>query len=310
MNLLQRSLILTAFAVLAGCAPAPLKKLDTPMVEAEKADHVVIFIAQSEVAVDDVDVSNGGGGLLGALIEIAVESAKTKNRQEAIAPLRDALLDFEFEAKLIESIKARLPVSLVKADATFKIVHNEAEWRTHLASVVPANVFLVTPRYAFEQDFDIAYVHATAALQQFRSVPPEEKVLKKMSRAEREAVAPMVLHAGSYFSQHVTHSPFERQRKAPGEAGYEHDAAQWRSDGAQPVRDAFAKALDEIALLIQRDGEHPLPRIKKGKTRVYLASPWVQPMLLKGAHVGESPGRSLLMLGESAYWVDDRQIKR
>jgi hypothetical protein len=240
-----------------------------------------------------------------------VESAKTKNRQEAIAPLRDALLDYEYEVKLIEAIKTHLPTSLVKADAAFKIVRNDEEWRAHLQTVVPANVFFVSTRYAFEQEFDIAYVFAGASLQTFKRVPPDEKQRRKMSQNQRKAADPILLHAGVYFSEHLTHSPFEKQKKDKGEARYEHNAAEWRDNGAEPVRLAFTRALDEIASLIQRDGKRSLPPTPKKKdVRVLMAHPAFQPTLIKASRIEQAEGRSLVVIGQNTRWIDDRQIKR
>lgn len=280
------------------------------MVEAGKAEHVVIFLTQSDVLVDDADVGNAGGGLLGALIEVAIESAKTKNRQEAIAPLRDALLDYQYEAKLFEAIKTHLPTSMVKADAQFKVVRNNEEWRAHLQSVLPANVFLVSTRYAFEQDFDIAYVSAGVTLQKFSTMPPDEKQLKQMSYKQRKAIEPTLLHEGSYSSQHVTRSLFVNLKKTPGMARYEQNAASWRQNGAEPVRIAFAAALNEIASLIQRDGERSLPPPPKKKgTRAILAHPYIQPHLTNTSRIERSADRSLIVIGQNIHWIDDRQIK-
>jgi len=300
----------TVVLALAGCVQ-PLKKLDAPMAEQEKADHVVIFMMQSEVAVDDAQSSNYGGGLIGALIEVAVESTMTKNRQKALEPLRDKLLDYEFESKLISGIEANLPTSLVKQGAPVKIVRNEEEWRAHLQTVIPANVLLISPRYAFEQNFEIAYVHSTALMQTFKQMPPTPKQWKQMGKAARKAAEPVLLHAGSYYSQHVPYSPFERQKKQKGESGYERNARAWSDNGAEPVRVAFAAGIDELADLIQRDGERRLPSIEgKKKARVFLAHAIVQPMQLKAVPIDSEGSRTLVVFGQNVHWIDNRQMKK
>ena len=88
-------------ALLTACTPPALVKLQEPLNEADKAEAVLLYLEQTEVAVDDVDVQQAGGGLIGVLIEGAIESTKTRNRQEALAPLRDVLLDYDYEAQLI-----------------------------------------------------------------------------------------------------------------------------------------------------------------------------------------------------------------
>lgn len=89
-----RRLCPLAVLLLVGCASAPINKLETQLAEIDKAQFVVILFEQSEVKVDDADVGNAGGSLIGALIEAGMASAMTKNRQKAIAPLRDTLLEF------------------------------------------------------------------------------------------------------------------------------------------------------------------------------------------------------------------------
>jgi hypothetical protein len=311
MSIFKHCTALIAFGILAGCTPPPLVKLDAPIAEVDKADHVVIFLAQSEVAVDDADVANAGGGLLGVLIEAAIESTKTGNRQKAITPLRDALIDYRFEAQLTDAIRAQLPTRMVKADAAVTVVRNDAEWRAHLAKVIPAHVFFVHAAYAFEQDFEIAYVNANVALRKFDTMPPDDKQWKKMSHKQRKAAEVKPLHQGAYSSQHVTRSPLQRRRKTDGRWGYEQNAADWNANGAEPVRSAFARGAAEVAALIRRDGEQPVrPAVPAQKTRALLAYAWMQPMLVKADFVEASAGRSLVQIGQNTVWVDDRQIKR
>jgi hypothetical protein len=302
--------LLLTLAALAGCAATPLKKLEAPLSEAEKAGAVVIFLQQSEVAVDDVDVQNAGGGLIGALIEGAMESTMTRNRQKAIAPLRDALLDYDYERKLIEALQQQMPTSMVTADATFKVVRNEEEWRSHLATVVPATVFLITTRYAFEQDFDIAYVHASADLSRYERVPPDARTRRKMSAEQRKANDPTVLHRGSYYSQHVTRDPLAKLQRINGLKAYQTEALLWANEGAEPVRQAFSAGLTEVATLIQRDGNRALPEPADASLRVYAAHSRVQPMVIKAKVLEQAPERTLFSHGQNIFWVDNRQIKR
>ncbi|MBD8526433.1 hypothetical protein [Pseudomarimonas arenosa] len=297
--------------LLTGCVPAPLIKLESSLSEADKAEHVVIFLAQSEVTVDDANTGNMGGGLIGALIQASVESTMTRNRQEALAPMRDQLLDFQFESRLTAAIQANLPTRLVRADAGVKIIRNEDELRQHLADVVPANVLLVTPRYAFEQNFEIAYVHASVGLWRYEQVPPTAAELRKIKKEERKSRLPALLHGGSYMSQQVIAAPFEKYEKQPGESIYERHARLWSANGASAVRKAFSNSLDEVAALIQRDADGGLPAANGAhKVKALLAQPAFGPLQVKVDLLASNEGRSLVQIGQNTHWIDDRQIKR
>ncbi|MDZ4813535.1 MAG: hypothetical protein SGI99_13125, partial [Pseudomonadota bacterium] len=68
--------------------------------------------------------------------------------------------------------------------------------------------------------------------------------------------------------------------------------------------------LNEIASLIQRDGERSLPPTPKKKdTRAFLAHPYIQPHLANSSRIERSDDRSLIVIGQNIHWIDDRQIK-
>ena len=309
MNRMTMPLAGLVLATLAGCA-APLAKLDAPMEESNKADHVVILLEQSEIRVDDADVYGGGFGVIGVLVEAAVESAKTKNRQEAIAPLRDALLEYRFEDKLVEAIRAELPTSLVKAGAPVKVVRSSDEWRDHVRSLaLPANVFVVNTRYGLEQDFQIAYIHAMASLLAVVHKPLTEAEMHGMRTEERKAREPKALHMGSYYSEHVTQPLWGKQPDTGKLARYEFNAGQWAANAAQPVRDAFARGAGEIAGLIRRDGDGAV-QASGDKSKALVAHSAVAPMAVKAPVAERDDDRLLLADGPNLRWVDLRQIKQ
>lgn len=297
--------------LLTSCATTAPTKLAAPLAEPDKADHVVVVLGQSEIAVDDVDLQTGGQfGALGVLIEGIAEAKMSTNRQKAIAPLRDALLDYDFENRLSAALVSNLPTALVKSNAPIKIVRSEQEWQAHLATVVPSNVLRIEPRYALEQEFDIAYLHATSSLATFRRTPPSSSELKKMSQEQRRLASPTVLHSGAFYSEFVLRTPHGRQDKSPGQAAYELNASRWAVDSSEPLRTAFDRAVGEVAGLIKLDGDRQLQQAPVGATaRALVASVITQPMFTKATLLQAAEGRSLISDGVATRWIDDRQIK-
>jgi hypothetical protein len=296
-------------ATLAGCA-APLAKLGAPMDEASKADHVVILLEQTEIRVDDADVNGGAFGVIGVLVEAAVESAKTKNRQQAIAPLRDALLEYRFEDKLVQAIQEQLPTSLVKAGAPVKVVRSTDEWRNHVRGLqLPANVFVVTTRYGLEQDFQIAYIHAMASLLAVKHKPLTEAEMHGMRSEERKAREPKALHMGSYYSEHVMQPMWGKKPDTGKQPRYEFNAAQWAVEDARPVRDAFGRGAGEIASLVRLDGDGGV-QASGAKSKALVANWMLAPMAVKAPVAERADDRLLLADGMNLRWVDARQIKQ
>jgi hypothetical protein len=305
--LLRRCVVLLLLlAPLAHAAPLP--KLRAPLAQDARASTVVLYVQQTEVAVDDPYVGAPGGGLLGALIGSAIESKMARNRQAAVGPVRDAMLDFRFEEQLQAALKRRLSPALVEDDAPFVVVRSEQEWRDHLRRVTPATVLLVTARYAFEQNFEMAYVHAIASLQRADKALPDEAAFEALPNRKKRKLAPTIVHTGSYYSAFVTHSPYRKQARAEGDAGFEHNAKQWAKGGAEPLRASFSAGIEEVAALVEREATAALPRAG-GKVRAMLPHSILAPVSRRLPRLEAGAGRSLLQDKYDLLWVDDRQIK-
>ncbi|NJR44207.1 hypothetical protein HC761_01835 [bacterium] len=151
--------VLSSIVLMAsvGCVNTAPKRLVTPeVVESARADTVLVLLVQREVEIDKPDV-NGGGGLLGAIIEGIAESTMDKNRQKAIQPIRDALIGLDFESRYIEMLKQSLPSKLVREDAKYRIVRDVFELEKALVEVNGRNAVSVYARYAFEANFNYLY---------------------------------------------------------------------------------------------------------------------------------------------------------
>src|SRR2546425_11225686 len=84
---------------LAGCATKPAYiplPADSP--QAINSSNVAILSTQHEIKAE-VSKSNVamamGGGLIPALIDVAVEGSRAKSAEERIKPIRDVLIDYD-----------------------------------------------------------------------------------------------------------------------------------------------------------------------------------------------------------------------
>ncbi len=319
MNTLKRLVALCWIVMLTACV-APQKKLKPTLPESDKADHVVLFIPQSEIQIDDKDTYGGGfligglaGAVVGSLIEMTVESVMNKNRQKAIAPIRDDMLDFRFEEKFLEAIRTNLPTNLVKSDAPIKIIRSDTEWFEYLAEVAPANLFEVRARYAMTPNFEVAYLATEVGLKKYSRVPPDSKEKRAMAAWERNASKAKSLYSGFYFSQHVTHSPFKKINKNNIESrtSYKKNAKSWAKNNAESTRIAILESINDIASLIKRDGEQTLPtKSKRRNTRAYIADSSSYARTEDLFSVEKSAKRTTAVFGKTIYVIDNLQIRR
>lgn len=99
-------------AVLSGCAAVPTHvALQDEARKSVASTEVVLPVKQSEIYVfvpDSQVAAAGGGGLLLALIDAGVNSVRTDKAETAVKPLRDAMVDYDFDKSLHDSMQNAL----------------------------------------------------------------------------------------------------------------------------------------------------------------------------------------------------------
>jgi hypothetical protein len=95
--------------VLNACAEVPHEYLPLAAKDKIAATDVVVPIRQSEIYVF-VPTSTAGAsaGLIGVLVDAAVDSIRTEKAEAAVKPLRNVLVDFNIDATLQPDLKTSL----------------------------------------------------------------------------------------------------------------------------------------------------------------------------------------------------------
>ena len=100
-----------ALLLLTGCVSTNRTALAPAAQSQLKSVAVTATVSQPEIAAD-VDPSNvsavTGGGLIGALIDVAIEAKRSKTAENTITPVRDALVDFSAPEALREALAAEM----------------------------------------------------------------------------------------------------------------------------------------------------------------------------------------------------------
>lgn len=131
---------------------------------------VELVMSQQEVAIDVPNTASAMGaqfGLIGALIGSAVQNSQTKSAEKRVADLRNLLLDYRFNERMEQALRATLaregfsPNPQIAVMATPWDAANAKD-----AGTLPRDVLVITPRYSFSYNLDglavrmdVRYVH-------------------------------------------------------------------------------------------------------------------------------------------------------
>jgi hypothetical protein len=290
--------LLLSFAsslVLVGCISAPLR-LQTPTLDQRaQAMQLLQQVEQQEILVDKPDV-NGGGGILGAIIEGVAESNMDKNRQAALVPIRNALVDFNFEQKFFTAARAAFDERLLSPEAKITTARNIADVQDFLVTRNDGSTVSVNLNYHFQQDFRALSVTTIVRL--------GDLGLRKNSRGKLEE---------KYYSDkqragkmtYVVYTSNWTLEKSSG--SYTPNIERWMANNGEKIKVSLDRSILEITDLIQRDLPNPIahnPKAKQRKVENFL------PIFQSSGELVERKGdRALIIAGPFLTWVDAHALR-
>jgi len=228
---------LAAFLVLLSCfaMPAFAAKPVLPATPIRTSQPAEIIFTQQELAVDVPDTANAVGmqfGLIGALVGSAISNAQVKNAEERVGVLRNALLDYPFNARMEAALRDKLAANGVLGDQGIQVLH--ATWDADSATVAGTaeDALVLVPRYAILSNFEQLSVSLTLSHMQ-RTAKPGKKPRQKP------------LFARTY----AFHFPLSNA--AAGDP--EQDAARWLGFGRQPLEALLDTGIDQVTDMLVYD---------------------------------------------------------
>jgi hypothetical protein len=275
-------------ALLSACA-TPKRLSSLTLADEARAKELLIGIPQQEITVDKPDV-NAGGGLVGALIEGIAESTMDKNRQEALAPVRDALADYDFDAKFQSAVIGALPAAYFANEPATTLIRNTDDWLEAHAERNGRTFGSLNVAYAFAPNFQMLYIRAYVRAGDIGLVRDNNGKPKEKYKYDAERTGK--LQGMSYYALF----PLD----APGK--FEENAARWTADGGRLAREAMDAGIAEIADLVRRDFASPLPVDEVNKQN-FLLPTGSAVLNMKGGHVETTNGRRLLATGSLMAWT-------
>ena len=168
--------LLLALSLPSLCLAA--KPVELPMPLAEQL-QVEVVESQQEIAVSVPATAQAVGaqfGLIGALIGSAVQNSQVKKAEESVVPMRDLLVGYPFNQKMLESLRAKLATDGISLQPVVTVM--PTVWEAHDAqqsAQLPPHALVLRPSFAVDNQFNQMTVGVMAQLVE-RSLKSNGKV--------------------------------------------------------------------------------------------------------------------------------------
>ncbi len=245
------NILLLALCFLSGCATPSRIAPPTARAPESAPPEAIIAWSQDEIAatINSSNIATAtGGGLIFALIDAGINSARAKKAESAIVPLRDALIAYDGGAALARELEASLSAGQPGGSAAEVRVKSFAD-RKVLASWVKESdaeeVLLVQPKYELTPGFDAMTFTVIVSLH-----------AQKASGTAATLKRPQVPPGPRYYNTFIARIP----NPQPATSASREDAiAAWTTNDAEPARQTLDRGFATIARMIAHDLAQPGP---------------------------------------------------
>jgi len=232
--------------LLAACASQP--SIHLPVSNAARSTFestdVVLPIRQSEIYVFVPMATAGAGfGLVGALVDISVDSARTSKAETAVTPLRNAMVDYSFDNALQSELKGSLAQVAWLHAGNFGVTHdisNDGLGKA-LAASKASSVLFVIADYRLSNDGEVMYVTLQAAL-----MPNNDKT-RALIPGKRDDKTPVALVNALYRNRFI----FEAHVSGTGDR--DKNIAEWSANNGAAARAALTMAAKKLVPMLVDD---------------------------------------------------------
>jgi len=242
-------LLLAACGTVAPFAPLPSdargKIASTDVVVPIRQHEIYVFVPPSTAGAAGGASLGLAGALVGALVDASVDSVRTGKAEKAVTPLRDSLVDYNFDAAFKDDLTASLTqLSWVHVD-TVHVVRDfrESDLDGDLAASKDAAVLLMTTDYNLDNDGNVLTVTVGAAL--YPNTDALRAFAKKSSAKPSTAIGNSIYHDTLVF----------RRPLDGGTADRDANIAKWSADKGAMMRQALDDAAKRLAQKIASDLE-------------------------------------------------------
>jgi len=236
--------IVLASGLLSGCNTAPRT---IPMAgEATgqiRSTEIILALSQQEIGAE-INQSNvaaaAGGGLLMALIDAGVNQSRATDAEKAIAPVKNALVDYDFGKQLrtaLEQELGRLPWINVQGARTESSPDTKKIEEAVARSTANA-VLVVNTSYTLSPDFSLVKVKASV------TGYPRTPELSAVAKKARPDTDPPLLYRNDFLVANSSGKSYPTPAAA---------AEAWAQDNGKAARAALDNGASDLAKRIAAD---------------------------------------------------------
>ncbi|MES2488949.1 MAG: hypothetical protein V4607_04090 [Pseudomonadota bacterium] len=233
--------------LLSGCATAVYQPLTPTSREQIRSADAVIGVGQQEITAQ-INQSNitaaTGGGLLFALIDAGINSSRSSTAEDAVRPLRDALLSYNYDDNLRIQMNDQLGtvtgMSIGNARVTKDVT--DANYNAVYQASNKDAVLITSVNYSMTADFSALTVNATPLLY------PKSSGLKASSGLSNADFSSLSIKNAIYRNSISFTSTLPFPSKT-----LEGNRDLWAANNGQLLIGALNLSADEIASVVSAD---------------------------------------------------------
>jgi hypothetical protein len=244
-------LLLSAFILSACATQVPVhESLPAAARDNIASADVVVPIKQSEIYVfvpNSQIAAAGGGGLLLALVDAGVDSVRTSKAEAAVKPLRDAIVDYNFDQTLQSEIQTSLASDPWLHPDHARVIKELANDRLDkvLMDSKDTAVLFATADYQLSNNALELTITMTASL--FPNSDALNALKQRAKSGPRSSVVNALYHNTLTFTADVPNATADRDR----------NIATWSANNGAVMRATLTKGARELARMLASDLQGP-----------------------------------------------------
>jgi len=241
MYLLALALLVS---VLLGCASPRFIPMTEGAASKIKSTEAILVLSQQEIAAEinpSAVAAAGGGGLLLALVDVAVNKSRADDAEAAIAPIKNALLDYDFAKQLRAALEEEFRrLAWINLQSLRTVSSPDTKKIDGEVVASAAAVLVIRTTYSLTSDFSLIKVKAAV------TGYPKTEELSAIAKQARPNTDPPLLYRNDFSVMNGMGQPKSDRSTA---------AKAWAENNGKAARDALGKAASDLAKRIAADLE-------------------------------------------------------
>jgi hypothetical protein len=238
-----------AVGVLLGCAARPVPMADGAVGRIKSVEAILVLQQRqirAEARRSDVATAAAGVGAVAAagaaFVDVGIESSRASAAEVKIAPVKDALSDYDFAAQLRSPVERELRQLAWMNLQTLRVevAPDDKKIEAAIAASPADAVLVIRAGYSLTWDFSLVRVVAVAT-----GYPKTEELTALAKQSRPDLWPPLLYRAGFYVTNGLAQGKLDRDAAVKA----------WADNKGQAAREALSKGAADLAKRIATDLE-------------------------------------------------------